>query len=138
MGAVDFGINDPFGEMLPVYIPRIGLLGEYTSNIGATKENTAWMAGVYAGNTKVSGWGTWKLTGAYKFLARDAWLDILPDSDFYGGNTGVKGVESILEVGLAKNLSFTLDYYRTAPIHGTQSSGKAPEHIVQYDILWKF
>jgi len=136
VGAIDIGLNDPFGELLPVYIPRVGVFGEYTRNPSAPDKNAAWMAGAYIGNSKVGGWGTWKVTGAYKVLGRDAWLDIFPDSDFYGGQTDTKGVEAILEIGLAKNMTFALDYYHARRMSSTVA--KAPEHLVQYDINWKF
>lgn len=136
MGAVEIGFNDPFGEALPIYIPRVGMFGEYTVNPSPDDKNTAWMAGAYLGNSKVNGWKTWKITGAYKSIARDGWLDIFPDSDFYGGGTGTVGAEGILEVGLAKNMSFVIDYYQARRVGSTVA--KAPEHIVQYDINWKF
>ena len=134
--SAELGLNDPLGEDFPVYIPRIGVFGEYANNPSPDKQNVAWMAGGYFGNSKVAGWKTWKATAAYKVIGKDAWLDILPDSDFYGGATGVKGVESILEIGLAKNMSFALDYYTTRRIGSTVA--KAPEHVIQYDFNWKF
>ena len=136
MGSVELGLNDPLGDSFPIYIPRVGLFGEYTNNPSPNKENTAWMAGGYLGNSKINGWKTWKLTGAYKVIGKDAWLDIFPDSDFYSGATGVKGVEGILEIGLAKNMSFALDWYTTRRIGSTVA--KAPEHLIQYDFNWKF
>ena len=45
-------------------------------------------------------------------------------------------IESILEVGLAKNMTFALDYYQARRIGSTVA--KAPEHLVQYDVNWKF
>jgi hypothetical protein len=136
MGSLEVGFNDPFGELLPIYIPRVGFFGEYTMNPSPEDKNVAWMAGTYIGNSKVSGWKTWKATTAYKYLAKDAWLDIFPDSDFYGGATGAKGVETVLELGLAKNMSMAIDYYQARRIGSTVA--KAPEHIIQYDFNWKF
>ena len=86
------------------------------------------------GNSKVGGKGQWKITGSYRFLGMDAWLDALPDSDFYGGATDVKGYEGILEYGIAKNIIFTIDYYRTQRI----KTAKAPETVLQTDINFKF
>ncbi len=139
MGAIDLGINDPFGELLlaSIYIPRVGAFGEYTRNPGTKSKNVAWMSGAYIGNSKVNGFGTWRAYGAYKVLAKDAWLDILPDSDFQGGATGVKGVETGVEIGLAKNMSFKLEYDRTRRLDPS-SVAKSPTHLVQYDINWKF
>ena len=137
MYSGEIGINDPFGELLPspIYVPRIGAFSEYTKNPSPRTDNQAFMAGVYAGNSKVGGFGTWKATSAYKVIGKDAWLDILPDSDFYSGNTGVKGIESILEIGLAKNMTFVFDYYHARRI---KVAGKAPEHLFQADLNWKF
>ncbi|MBF0489239.1 MAG: putative porin [Candidatus Omnitrophica bacterium] len=139
MGAIDIGINDPFGEMLPapIYIPRVGVFGEYTRNPSAPDKNVAWMAGTYIGNSKVNGFGTWRAYGAYKVLGKDAWLDIFPDSDFQGGATGVKGIETGVEVGLAKNMSFKIEYDKTRRID-VGAASKIPTHLVQYDINWKF
>lgn len=138
MGSIEIGFNDPIPDSVgfPLYIPRVGLFGELTSNPGAENKNVAWMAGAYLGNSKVSSFGAWKTTFAYKTIARDSWLDIFPDSDFYSGQTGTKGAEAILEFGLAKNMTFVLDYYHARRIGSTVA--KAPEHLVQYDINWKF
>ena len=136
MGSIEVGLNDPLGDSFPLYIPRVGLFGEYTMNPSPDSKNTAWMTGAYIGNSKVNGWKTWKATFAYKSLAKDAWLDIFPDSDFYSGATGVKGKEGILEIGLAKNMSFALDWYTTRRVGSTVA--KAPEHLIQYDFNWKF
>ena len=139
VAAAEIGFNDPFGELLPapIYIPRIGFFGEGTKNPSPDGNvlSSAWMAGAYMGNSKVSGFGTWKATWAYKYLGKDAWLDVLPDSDFYSGNTDVKGHEGILEIGLAKNMTFVVDYYHAERI---KAAAHAPEHVIQYDINWKF
>ena len=132
--GADLGINDPFGEMLPLYIPRIGTFGEYMYNPDPSEKNAAWMAGGYIGNSKVSGWGTWKFTGAYKSIGQDAFLDTFPDSDFYGGSTDVKGYETMLEVGVAKNVWLSLDYYRTERM----TADKSIESLLQTDLNFKF
>lgn len=136
MGSAEIGFNDPFGELLPspLSIPRVGIFGEYTKNGNAPDKNIAWMAGGYMGNSKVNGFKTWKGTMAYKYIGQDAVMDIFPDSDFYGGATDVKGIEGILEIGLAKNMSMVFDYYSTQRIKAI----KAQEHLFQADINWKF
>ncbi len=136
VAAAEIGFNDLLGEDFPIYIPRIAAFGEYAYNPSPDTENTAWMLGGYLGNSKVNGWKTWKLTGAYKVIGKDSWLDIFPDSDFYAGGTDVRGYEGIIELGLAKNLSFVLDYYSARRY--SQSIAKAPEHVLQADINWKF
>lgn len=130
----EFGLNDPLGDNFPIDLPRVGIFGEYMKNPSADSQNVAWMAGGYLGNSKVSGWGTWKITGAYKSIGKDAWLDILPDSDFYSGATDVKGYEAIFEMGFAKGVSLAFDYYRDERI----KTIKAPESLFQGDINFKF
>lgn len=132
--SVEFGLNDILPEAFPLYIPRIAGFGEYHVNPDPSNKNKAWMAGGYMGNSKINGWGTWKATGAYKVIGADSWLDVLPDSDFYSGGTDVKGYETMLELGMSKNVSFALDYYHTMRI----KASKAQEHLLQADINFKF
>lgn len=136
VGAVELGLNDPLGENFPVYVPRIAVFGQYAYNPQPSDENKAWMAGVYMGNAKVSNKGAWKMTLAYKSLGRDAWLDVLPDSDFYGGSTDSKGYEGIFEYGLAKNITLSVDYYYTQ--RKSSLSDPLGESVIQTDINWKF
>jgi len=163
VGSADMGINDPFGEMLPspIFIPQIGIFGDYADNTsnskdvpvntGRNRQNKAWMAGAYMGNSSLNGWGTWKLASYYKVLGRDAWLDVLPDADFYSGQTNVKGWRSELDIGLMKNLWFTMAWfhsniYKIDPgIQGVSANGtntspsvKAPENLFQMDLNFKF
>ena len=65
------------------------------------------------GNSAINGWGTWKLQSYYKVLERDSWLDVFPDDDFYSGDTDTKGWRSQLDIGLAKNVWFTMAYFHT-------------------------
>ena len=130
----ELGINDPFGENFSLYIPRIGIFGEYANNPKPDDNNVSWLLGGYMGNSKVGGKGQWKTTGSYRALGKDAWLDALPDSDFYGGATDVKGYETIFEYGIASNVILGVDYYRTERIKTT----KAPESVLQTDINFKF
>ncbi len=136
MASGEFGLNDPLGDNFPVYVPRIAAFGAFAYNPQPKDENKAWMAGVYMGNSKVASKGAWKATWAYKQIGRDSWLDVLPDSDFYSGNTDTQGYEGIFEYGLAKNLTLAVDYYHTQ----RKSSLSAPqaESIIQTDINWKF
>jgi hypothetical protein len=67
-------------------------------------------------------------------LGSVAWMDVYPDSDRYSGLTNVKGHEVILDIGLAKNVSLGLDYYRSEAIKGA----KLPESVFQADVNFKF
>ncbi|MBF0511474.1 MAG: putative porin [Candidatus Omnitrophica bacterium] len=145
-GAVDFGINDPFGEaaFLPIYIPQIGVFGQYARNTDPSKNNSTWMMGGYIGNSAINGWGTWKLKSFYKVLEADAWLDALTDDDFYSGYTDTKGWRTQFDLGLAKNVWFTMTYFRTnvfksnSTISSAFSKSSAPENLFQMDLNFKF
>ncbi len=132
--GAELGYNDPFGEKFPIYIPQIGIFGSYADNPDPSNKNIAWMLGGYMGNSKVNSRGAWKITGMYRYIGADSFPDTFPDSDFYGGATDVKGYKNILEIGLAKNVSFKINYYRTERIKAT----KAPESRLQTDLNFKF
>lgn len=155
--GADIGMNDPFGELLPspIYIPQVGVFGDFAQNqASGDTQNKAWEIGAYMGNSALNGWGTWKLQSYYKVLERDSWLDILPDDDFYSGDTNTKGWRSQLDIGLAKNVWFTLSYFHTnvfkyyptvgavtgAAPNGTSTamSKSAPENLFQFDLNFKF
>jgi hypothetical protein len=143
-GAVDLGINDPFGELLPspIYIPQVGVFGQYFQNLDPAQQNVAWMGGVYMGSSAINGWGTWKLTSYYKVLQRDSWLDALPDADFYSGDTNVEGWRNSLDLGLAKNVWFTLSWFHTQVYKDISTiaamTGRSPENLFQMDLNFKF
>ena len=156
--GADIGINDPFGELLPspIYVPQVGIFGDIATNqASGDKQNKAWEAGAYMGSSALNGWGTWKIQSYYKVLERDSWLDILPDDDFYSGDTNTKGWRSEIDIGLAKNVWFTMSYFHTnifkdltnlgaataaatnGPVSPTMSKS-APEDLFQMDINFKF
>lgn len=142
-GAVDFGMNDPFGELLPspINVAQIGAFGQFFKNVDPAHQNSAWQIGGYMGNSAINGWGTWKVQSFYKVLERDSWLDCLPDDDFYSGDTNTKGWRSQLDIGLAKNVWFTMSYFRTNVFkyYGAGSMSKsAPENLFQMDLNFKF
>ncbi len=157
--GAEFGMNDPLGELLdniptPDYLPhpyiaQIGVFGDYAENQDTgDDQNKAWEMGAYMGNSAINGWGTWKIQSYYKTLERDSWLDIFPDDDFYSGDTNTKGWRTQLDIGLAKNVWFTMSYFRTnifkdyttvstlTPTSAFSHSG--PESLYQMDLNFKF
>jgi len=154
-GTADIGINDPFGEMLPYFlnIPQVGLMGQYTDNRAANSDHTgaSWLIGGYAGNTVINGFGTWKLLTGYKVIEKDAWLDSLPDDDFYSGDTNTAGYRTQLDIGLAKNVWMTIALFdtrvfkrmssfvnSTTPTTSTVFAKSNSETLVQADLNFKF
>jgi len=86
-------------------------------------------------NTKVKEFAQWQVKYNYRRLEQDAWLDFLPDSNFYGGQTDVQGNEIEAAFGLAKNVTIGLDYYKTEPIDKKPSIEK---DLLQLDIVLKY
>ena len=117
VGGMDIGMNNPFGELLPspIHIAQVGVFGDICTKSMLLKISRIkpGKMGAYMGNSALNGWGTWKIQSYYKVLERDAWLDVLPDDDFYSGDTDTKGWRSQLDLGLAKNVWFTMSYFRT-------------------------
>ncbi|HEO63873.1 MAG TPA: hypothetical protein ENN78_01220 [Candidatus Omnitrophica bacterium] len=74
------------------------------------------MAEKTGGDSSVSDRGKWQIRYVYRLLERDAFLDSLPDSDSYDGDTNVKGHQISLTRGLAKNVTLGLTYHHMKPI----------------------
>jgi hypothetical protein len=85
------------------------------------------------GHKKTSTPGQWQFTYQYRRLERDAWPDILPDSDFFGGATNAEGHEIIAVVGVYKNVSLGIDYY-----HAEEIEGDTEEDVFQFDVSFSF
>ncbi len=117
------------------FIPYLSLFGEFVYNSDPRDEKKGYIAGVKVGHTSMKKFGDWSFEYSYRRLEKDAWLDVLPDSDFYGGATNVKGHEAILNVGLWKNIWLSFDYYNSRKILGYP---KQTENLIQVDLNFKF
>ena len=132
-----FNTNFQLGFMPQDFIvPYLGVLGEFVYNPDPSKGNTGWLLGGVFGAEKVSEKGQWQFKYMYRKLGRDAVLDCLPDSDFYGGATDVRGHEGIFEYGIYKNVSVSLDYYNNRRLHEQEKNKN--EHLLQLDWNLKF
>ena len=127
--SFELGLSDLFDGALE----NLSFFGDYVRNIDADSLNTGYSFGVKAGHKKVSKAGEWQLKYIYRRLERDAWLDIFPDSDSFGGRTGVRGSEAVLELGFARDAALVLDYYRLETI----DSG-VDENLLQVDTVFRF
>ncbi len=127
--SFEIGLNNLLGGA----IEHVSVFGSFVSNPGADSLNTGYAAGIKIGYAKVSKSRQWQLKYIKRYLERDAWLDIFPDSDAYGGRTDIKGEEVILEVGIARNTALSLDYY-----HMERIMGKGDEDLLQLDLLLRF
>ncbi|MFA7283030.1 MAG: putative porin [Candidatus Omnitrophota bacterium] len=131
--ALELSIKEPF-KAFGWNIESLKFFGEYVNNVDVSEGNDGFSVGFQFGNSKVEKWGDWQVKYIYAMLERDAVLDVLPDSDRYGGNTGMRSHEVSASFGLGKNTSLGLDVYRSWSIIGS----KAPETLVQFDWNMKF
>ncbi len=132
-GSAELVYNLPAETSSP--IKMVGVFGDYVNNPDVNSNNTGWATGLKFGHPKVgAAKGDWQFKYQYVKLESYAWIDIYPDSDRYSGVTNVKGHEAILDIGLAKNVSLGLDYYRSDKITGAS----LPESIFQADLNFKF
>lgn len=113
-------------------VPYTGLFGEYAYNFDPDRDNQGYIAGIKLGHKKVKK-GLWQASYSWRRMERDAILDILPDSDFFEGKTGVTGHEFILTYGLFEKVDLGLDYYRSRDI-----TTNIDENRAQVDVTFKF
>jgi hypothetical protein len=106
----------------------LGLFGDMVMTFDPDSHNIGYLGGIKFGAKKVKKLGQWQFKYMYRYLECDAWIDAFPDSDAYGGGTGVKGHEVVLELGLGENSSLALDYYNMDPIDGEENLG-----VIQVD-----
>ncbi len=112
--------------------PCIALFGTYVRNLAVSQNSTGYLAGFKMGYEKLKRGGKWQFKIMYRYLEKDAWLDIFPDSDAYGGKTGVKGYEAEGKIMLIRGLLLGIDYYLMRPIE-TPSY----QNLIQVDLVWK-
>jgi hypothetical protein len=133
--AFELGINNPLGDL----VPYASLFGEYIHAFDPKENENGFSAGLKFGSQKIKAAGDWQFKYIYKRLEADCWLDALPDSDAYGGDTNAKGHEWIMEYGLGKNVTFGIDCYYMQPIKAI--NGMNPEKkqfVAQVDVVVKF
>jgi hypothetical protein len=114
----------------PAY--RVTLLGDYIYNLDA--KDSGFLVGFRVGNPAVKKKASWILYYNYRRLERDAFMDVFPDSDFYGGATNVRGHEFIFQYAVVKGVIMGLDYYRAERIEGDRD----PLNTLQFDCVFKF
>ncbi len=103
---------------------RAKLLGEYIDNYETDSgEDLAWAAGAKYDYDK------WGLKYVYADIETDSVPDFLPDSDRFGGWTGIRGHEIALSYALMKNVKLGLDFYSVETI-----SGDVDEELLQADL----
>jgi hypothetical protein len=122
------------GFKISSFIKYASVFGEYVKS-DADTDDAGWLAGITFGDEKVNELGKWQFIYNYRDIEKDAWVDWLPDSDFYGGETGTKGSEFEFTFGLAKNVTLGLDYYLSQPIDNPSNKDMS---LLQADLVIKF
>ena len=107
--------------------------GEIINNSDPDDDNEGYLAGFEFGHRKIKALGDWQFKYNCRRLERDAWPDIFPDSDFFGGATGAKGHEGVFKLGLGKHVSMDVDYYSTEEI-----DGDTEQDLLQVDLNLKY
>jgi hypothetical protein len=137
--AVEISVKDPL-KFMHADIPYLALFGEYVQNVADdVTENSGYMLGFKLGQEKIGKWADWQLRYNFAMLEKDAILDILPDSDRYGGKTGMRSHELGFDWGLGKNTWLSLDGYYGWQLKGNfDSTQSKPASLVQVDWNLKF
>jgi len=103
-----FTLDGEFGwQKLPGYIHLVNVFGQFISS-DADNDNNGWLVGLRFGRQLKKLWD-WQFRYSYRSLEKDAWLDFLPDSDFYGGKTNAEGHEVRFNLALNKHVVFAID-----------------------------
>ena len=129
-----FGADAELGIKLSGLVPFVGIFGQYV-NSDTSDDDLGYLAGVKFGHKDVKKFGQWQVKANYRRLEKDAWPDFLPDSDFYDGETDVKGSEIEFKFGLAKNVTLGLDYYMSEQIDRKPT---VKEDLLQVDLVLKY
>lgn len=132
-----FTLDGEFGwQKLPGYISLVNVFGQFIQS-NAKENDKGWLVGLRFGRELKKLWD-WQFRYSYRRLERDAWLDFLPDSDFYGGKTNAKGHEVRFNLALHKHVVFAIDYYNTRKIDFASGKTNEPENLLQVDMNFKF
>ena len=130
--AGELGFRNPVPAFTQVRYA--GLFAEYTNNVSTSNGKSGYLTGLTFGDEKVVEKCQWNFRGSWRRLEKNAAPDILPDSNFYFGDTGVTGYTAQFRYGLLKNVNFTTTYFRAFQISGP---GK-PANLFQTDMNFKF
>jgi hypothetical protein len=142
----EVGITRPFGTSA---IPYLGFMAGYINNPDPSQNNEGYLAGVSLGYQNVQKFGDWSFEYTFRRLEKDAWLDILPESSFYNGNTNVAGHRVKFLFGVAKNTSLGFNFYDTWKLRNfipttsltiprATRTFSAEELLFQADVIVKF
>jgi hypothetical protein len=116
----------------------VRLFGDTITNGDAKVSSDAagYLYGLKFGDDKISSFGQWDVVYMLRRLEKNSWLNLLGDSDSYGGAVNSAGYEAIVDFGLTNAATLTLDYYKMDAILGATAA--SPKSLIQCDIVYKF
>ncbi len=132
--SVEAGVRDLFGGLPLQADERVAVFGDFIRNPDPASGEVGWAAGAKFGHRKLEEKGDWQMKYIYASLGKDAFPDIFPDGDRYGGRTDAKSHEAIIEYVLQKHVILGLDYYQNQRIKAAEDL----EHVLQADVIFKF
>ncbi len=115
-------------------MPFAAVYGEYINNRRVSSGDSGHAFGLKFGHEKVVKRHQWQAGLHYNRLERDAWLDIFPDADTYGGQTNVEAYILRLTYGLMDNVDFTTNFYHSSPLSGPDDE----EENLHVELNFKF
>jgi len=128
-------------------VPHLAVYGQYI-NADTNSQDTGYCGGLRFGHKGVKAFGQWLAEFNYRHLERNAWVDFLSDSEFFGGSTNAKGYELEFRFGLASGISLKLDWYSMEKIDKFDPAlgvigqdivlGLTDQDLLQVDLEFKF
>ena len=132
-------IVDVMGEWSEKIMGRkLQIFAEYAQNTGTLATgnadlDTAWQVGAKYGKSGQR-FGDFDLKFIYRVVQSEAVLDVLADSDFNGGSSNAKGIETGGSIGLRKGIKVAFTYFNTVEERGDRND----RQTFQADLKFKF
>ena len=124
-GAIDTNIGWIFDA------DNVRLYGEGVTNLVPSQAKNGGTLGFKFGNKKVTKSGQWLADISYRYIERDAWIDVFPESAYADlGSTGVQGTSIKGVYGIADNVAFSTRIFFMETLGATQSG----DTVIQCDL----
>lgn len=146
-GSFDLGIWHPLHLIVSAdYVKNLGYDDrQVNERLGYErgKQDTGYQLGLTVGHPDTYEYGLWKVSGAYRYLERDAVMDAFTDSDFNLGGTNAKGWILGGDFGLAKNVWLSTKWLTANEINQDHvnyvvSPGPLSIDVFQFNLNAKF
>jgi len=116
---------------------QVSIFTDYIMNDeSGVDEDSGLAIGFKFGDAKVKDRHQWMFKYVNVDLEQDAFISTYPDSDRFGGATGVDSHEFEFQYGLAKNVTLGLDYYDSEIDRPLSDDDE--EKLLQIDLVTKF